>query len=79
MYKTEVITGVKKTKEKAIKIAELINLNEKEGWSFISSINNKADLILIFQESSTYQLNKNLNDGIENVKKTFKKVVDKIT
>ncbi|NWH09736.1 hypothetical protein [Acholeplasma laidlawii] len=79
MYKTEIIKGVKDTKLRSEKLAELINDQAKNGWDFESAIHaHKYDVIAIFKENPSYKLNQDINKGIKKVTSKFNKVVDAI-
>lgn len=79
MYKTIVIDRIKKAHERAVKLEEVINQQEAEGWDYINAIGTaKQETILVFQQNPTAKLNKDINKGIQEVKGKITNIVDAI-
>jgi len=79
VYKTIVIDRIKKAHERAVKLEEVINQQEAEGWDYINAIGTaKQETILVFQQNPTAKLNKDINKGIQEVKGKLNNIVDAI-
>ena len=79
MYKTIVIDRIKKAHERAVKLEEVINQQEAEGWDYNNAIGTaKQETILVFQQNPTAKLNKDINKGIQEVKGKLNQIVDVI-
>ncbi len=79
MYKTVVIDRIKKAQERAIKVEEVINQNDADGWDYINAFGTaKQETILVFQQNPTAKLNKDINKGINEVKGKLNQIVDVI-